>query len=165
MAFDRWIKSLTLLVAFGGVVTFFYGEYLTDQREIRSRTAAFIDRYRSGDVFDAQMDMIGAWRKIPVRMISDTAPSKIVVDRLIVSIIESNDKLFLNFMILINYFDSLSLCLDIGECDKALARGALQADAARFLELYHGAIVSTRERLLLYSLGRGLDAFVYLSDD
>lgn len=165
MSFDVWIKVLTLLVATSSVLTFFYGEYSADQRDIQSHTADVIERYRSGDVFEAQMRLIETWKTLPVKRIADTSASQVVIDRLVSGVVASNDDFFRNFMTMVNYFDSIFMCIQIGECDTEMAVLALKSDAIRFNLLYHGAIFSTRERLLLHNLGNGLEAFVSLTSE
>jgi hypothetical protein len=164
-AFWTWVERLTRVIVLLGIPMFFVGEFLKREQDRASNTLDFVKRFQDSQLVAQRFVLLKPWMQYDVKSIEAAQVPKSVLDELVIKMIDvskqtaNQDDLRPAIFSLVDFYESLGICVEISRCDRNIAENYFEDYARRFYCLYQPYIEHLREKQLVTSYGSRLESF------
>lgn len=141
--FDYVTTGLQVLAMVGGVIAFAVGYYAKNEADREQAMFTFMQRYYEGPVADARKKVEAIWLDDSNNAQLDAAKND--KNKTIVAIVKKSGAVE-DLSTLVDFFESLATCVNIGVCDHDIACAMFKSDAAGIDDTY-AAIFEDQKRV------------------
>jgi hypothetical protein len=144
---------------------FFVGEHLKREEERASNTLDFVKRFQESQLVAQRFVLLKSWMQYDVKAIETLQMPKQVLDDLVLKMIEvstegaNQDELRPAIFSIVDFYETLAVCIDIRRCDRDIAVNYFDDYARRFYCLYQPYIHLLREQQQIAAYGARLESF------
>jgi hypothetical protein len=164
-----WVERITWIIVIFGIPLFFVEQYLQIQREKVSATLEFMKKYQDAHLVSQRFILLEPWTQYDLQTLRLANPSTRAMDDLVIALINksagsSRDMREAIFNI-VDFYDTLELCIRAGRCDRKLAIAYFQGYAKQFFCLYSPYIQRLKNQQSMPEYGSRLERFAVAGGD
>jgi hypothetical protein len=159
------IERLTRVVVLLGIPLFFIEQHLKREEERASNTLDFVKRFQDAQLVGQRFSLLKSWMQYDVKAIEVAHAPREVLDELVLKMIEVSaetagaEDLRPAIFGIVDFYESLSVCIEIRRCDRNIATNYFSDYARRFYCLYEPYIKRLRDQQSIADYGARLERF------
>ena len=159
-----WIDRITKVIVLLGIPMFFVQEHIKSEQDRASNTLDFVKRFGEAELVSQRMALLKPWLQYDVSSIEAAKIPKETLSDLVLKMIEvSEDErqgdLRSAIFRIVDFYETLGICIEIGRCNAQIATSYFMDYAHRFSCLYRPYIEELRSKQLITSFGMRLEGF------
>ncbi|MEK1890373.1 MAG: hypothetical protein AAAB35_22990 [Phyllobacterium sp.] len=155
------IDSLASIAVVIGVPLFFAKEVLDTQRERRQNALHLAEGMQAEQFSNNRQILLRPWLREDLRALQQTNPSRDVLDKLVIDIIETDSSRAITSALYDTalFFRHAQACIDSHVCDNDLTTELISPTAFEIYRLYAPAYNAMADKYRLTDIGREIKAF------
>ncbi|MEA3278725.1 MAG: hypothetical protein U9Q81_26185 [Pseudomonadota bacterium] len=159
------LRNLSYIVVILGIPTFFLDQYEGRQRQNKLNTLEYVNRFHDPHLIRQRFALLRPWLDRDLnKLLAAGASRRTLQDLVLADVTASAEKgreadMRAALFDVVDFYDSLSVCLQVSLCSSDLAESYFGDYATRFFCLYEGYIKKVRTEQSIPSFGLRLEEF------
>jgi hypothetical protein len=133
----NWIDKATKVLVLFGIPMFFVQEHIKNEQDRAGNTLEFVKRFGEAELVGHRMALLKPWLQYDVASLETAKIPKEALDQLVLKMIvvseqEHNGDLRSSIFSIVDFYESLGICVEINRCNQQIAKAYFLDYAHRF---------------------------------
>ena len=157
--YKMYVDIAAVTIAFVGISTYFFGEYLKEVRDRRGAVYDLVGALQSDPLLGKRLTILKAFSDVRTQAFLASGPPGGELSRYVGAKVDGSPELWGALIRVVYFFDELQTCIDASRCHRETARSWLLADASEVDRLFGSYVNESAAQFGLPRLGCGLAKF------
>jgi hypothetical protein len=160
----KWVERLSWIWIIFGIPLFFIEHHRQVERDKAAATLEFVKRYQDNQLVTQRFALLSPWMKYNLQAFMMAKPSPLAVEDMVLKMVDASAESNSNqrdmreaIFSIVDFYETLQLCIDAGSCDRALAVSYFGQYAHQFFCLYKPYILKLRSQQRMLDYGNRLE--------